>query len=188
MKMQGSSKIGQQCTAHMKVCQTHSGQVNIEYCDYHNHSVRIGHLSLPEHVCLTVAGKLREGVAIDSILDHIRDQASDSLRREHLISHQDVHNVKRQYKIDGVEQHRNDQTSVCAWVEELQSLDYNPIVTFKPQGMEKEGSLGKDDFILVIQTKFQCDMKWSVQTNKHTHTRAQCSHTSVGLAQACPNQ
>ena len=138
MKMQGSSKIGQQCTAHMKVCQTHSGQVNID-----------GHLSLPEHVRLTVASKLREGVAIDSILDHIRDQASDSRRREHLISHQDVHNIKRQHKIDGVERHRNDQTIVCAWVEELQSLDCNPMVTFKPQGMEKEGSLGKDDFILV---------------------------------------
>jgi len=158
LKMQGSSKIGQQCTAHMKVCQTHSGQVNIEYCDYHSHSIQIGHLSLPEHVRLTVASKLKEGVAIDSILDHIRDQASDSLGREHLISRQDVHNIKRQYNIDGVERHKNDQTSVCAWVEELQLLDYNPIVTFKPQGMEKEGSLGKDDFILVIQTKFQCDM------------------------------
>ena len=27
----------------------------------------------------------------------------------------------------------------------------------------------------------------SKQTNKHTHTRAQCSHTSVGLTQAHPN-
>ena len=34
-------------------------------------------------------------------------------------------------------------------------------------------------------------LKWSVQANKqaskHAHTRAQCSHASVGLAQACPN-
>ena len=33
--------------------------------------------------------------------------------------------------------------------------------------------------------------KWSVQASKpaskHTDTHAQCSHTSVGLAQACPN-
>ena len=28
----------------------------------------------------------------------------------------------------------------------------------------------------------------SKQANKHTHTRAQCSHASVGLTQACPNQ
>ena len=25
------------------------------------------------------------------------------------------------------------------------------------------------------------------QTERHTHARAQCSHTSVGLTQACPN-
>ena len=30
--------------------------------------------------------------------------------------------------------------------------------------------------------------KWSVQTNKHTHTHAQCSHASVGLAHAHPNK
>ena len=29
--------------------------------------------------------------------------------------------------------------------------------------------------------------KWSVQASKHTHARAQCSHASVGLAQARPN-
>ena len=79
LKMQGSSKIQPQCTAHMKVCQTHFGHLNIEYCDYHSHSIRIGHLSLPEQVCLTVASKLKEGVANDSNLDHIRDQVRTSL-------------------------------------------------------------------------------------------------------------
>ena len=42
---------------------------------------------------------------------------------------------------------------------------------------------------------FEIYDKWSVQANKqaskqaskHTHARAQCSHTSVGLAQARPN-
>ena len=29
--------------------------------------------------------------------------------------------------------------------------------------------------------------KWSVQASIDTHTRAQCSHASVGLAQARPN-
>ena len=30
--------------------------------------------------------------------------------------------------------HSNDLTSVCAWVEELQSLPHDPILLFKPQG------------------------------------------------------
>ena len=35
---------------------------------------------------------------------------------------------------------------------------------------------------------FEVYGKWSVQTNKHTYTLLQCSHASVGLAQARPNQ
>lgn len=125
----------------MKVCQTHFGHLNIEYCDYHSHSIRIGHLSLPEQVCLTVASKLKEGVANDSILDHIRDQVSDFLRCEHLISRQDLHNIKRQYT----------KMTKQVFVHRLKNCSH-----LIRDG--KEGSLGKDDFILVIQTKFQCDM------------------------------
>ena len=34
---------------------------------------------------------------------------------------------------------------------------------------------------------FEIYGKWSVQTSIDTHTHAQCSHASVGLAQARPN-
>ena len=34
---------------------------------------------------------------------------------------------------------------------------------------------------------FEIYSKWSVQASKHRYTRAQCSHASVGLAQARPN-
>ena len=48
--------------------------------------------------------------------------------------------------------------SISSWVTELQSLDYNPVVLFKPQGMEAGGTgLENEDFALVIQTSFQCD-------------------------------
>ena len=35
---------------------------------------------------------------------------------------------------------------------------------------------------------FEIYGKWSVQANKHTLTLLQCSHASVGLAQARPNK
>ena len=38
----------------------------------------------------------------------------------------------------------------------------------------------------IFECKFMVSGR-SKQTNKHTHTRAQCSHASVGLAQARPN-
>lgn len=44
----------------------------------------------------------------------------------------------------------------------LQSLEYNPILFYKPQGIEitseGEHAFAKDDFAIVIQTKFQRDM------------------------------
>ena len=57
--------------------------------------------------------------------------------------------------------HSNDLTSVCAWVKELTSLPYNPILLFKPQGEPQPydmDNIGNGDFILGIQTEFQRDM------------------------------
>ena len=40
----------------------------------------------------------------------------------------------------------------------------------------------------ILVCSFEIYGKWSVQTNQQAYTHsAQCSHTSVGLAQACPN-
>ena len=52
-------------------------------------------------------------------------------------------------------------TSVCAWVEELGSVPNNPVLLFKPQGELRPygmNNVGKDDFILGIQTQFLLDM------------------------------
>ena len=48
----------------------------------------------------------------------------------------------------------------------MRSLDYNPVVAFKAQGSESDvNGIGKHDFILAIQTKFQCEaMKKFAQT------------------------
>lgn len=104
---------------------------------------------------MLVARKLKEGVTIDKVLDDIRDQVGTSIKRQHLINRQDVNNIKRQFNIDGIERHKEDQMSVFA---KLQTLDYNPVTAFKPQGKESIDNLAKDDFLLAIQTQFQCDL------------------------------
>ena len=46
-------------------------------------------------------------------------------------------------------------------VEELKSLPNNPLLLFKAQGEPQPddmNNIGNDDFILGIQTQFQCDM------------------------------
>ena len=78
---------------------------------------------------------------------------------EHLITKQEMHNIKNYIK--GVTRHANDLTSVCAWVEELKSLPYNPVLLFQPQGeaqTEDMNNIGNNDFILAIQTRLQRDM------------------------------
>ena len=68
-----------------------------------------------------------------------------------------MHNVKAQFNIDGIIRHKNDLTSVMAWVEEMSMLVYNPILVFKPQGVVSSSAC-IDDLLLVLQTHFQCDM------------------------------
>ena len=107
---------------------------------------------------LDIANKLEQGVCIDCILDDIRDSVDGGIDRQHLITRKDAHNIKYQYNIEGITQYQNDLTSVIAWVIEMQSLDYNPIILFKKQGdkqPDRMDNFADNDFILCIQTQFQ---------------------------------
>ena len=67
LKVQGTSKLGYNCTAHLKVKEHTSGLVEVEACDFHNHEKLIGHLLLPESTRKIIAAKLSEGVSMSSI-------------------------------------------------------------------------------------------------------------------------
>ena len=163
LKTQGSNKIGEQCTAHIKVSvQLLSSQVTATYCDYHhNHRVSLSHLSIPDTIRLELAAKLQQGVSMERILDDIRDSVGDGLNREHLIRRQDLHNIRHQYNIEGVSRDQNDLTSVMAWIQELKTHKYNPVIVLKPQGQQQlphMDNISQNDFLLGIQTEFQRDM------------------------------
>lgn len=74
LKSQGSCKLGEYCTSHIKVKVSSIGVV-VEYCQaHHNHDVQIRHLRVPGSVRASVAAKLEGGVPIMKILDEIRIQ------------------------------------------------------------------------------------------------------------------
>ena len=73
-------------------------------------------------------------------MDHIRDNICGTFNREHLLSRQDILNIKRQYNVQGVEKHKDDQLSILAWVSELNALDCSPVLVFKPQGEDNDFS------------------------------------------------
>lgn len=57
--------------------------------------------------------------------------------------------------------HTNDLTSVCAWIEEMASLKYNPVFIYKQQGLEQPediNDVSNEDFLLGIRTEFQRDI------------------------------
>ena len=70
---------------------------------------------------------------MERILDDIRESVSNGMCRQHLVTRQDLHNIKAQYNIDGIVRHKNDLTSVRVWVQEMSTLEYNPVLIFKPQ-------------------------------------------------------
>ena len=155
--------MGKYCTAHMRVTHDNNDIVTVNYCKTHyNHNPEddIGHLRLPEHMKISIAAKLLQGVKVDRILDDIRDLISDEgVHRKNLTTKQDIRNISRQYNIDGIERHSNDHTSVCSWIKEMQSLEFDPVIIFKEQGIPscEEGVL-PDDFLLALQDQFQLDM------------------------------
>ena len=164
LKLQGSNKLGDHCTAHMKVTQVKGDRsVIVQYCStHHSHEPEneLIHLRMPESQRMCIAAKLLQGVTVDKILDNIQDNVfEEGLQREHLTTRQDVMNIKRQYNIDGIQRHTNDHSSVSAWVKEMQTLPYNPVLIFKQQGVHNdEAGIDEEDFLLGIQTKYQCDM------------------------------
>ena len=109
-----------------------------------------------------IASKLKKGITNQRIIDDIRDCSENSqINREHLIRHKDINNIQKQFNIEGIRKHPNDLISVSSIVEEMDALDYNPVLFFKQQGelpTDNCKALTKEDFVLVIQTEFQKDI------------------------------
>ena len=70
----------------------------------------------------------------------------------------------RQFNVEGIERHADDQTSIYGWVEEMKEMDFNPVIIFKPQGVDSdENGMTKEDFLLGIQTEFQLEALKNVE-------------------------
>ena len=161
LKTQGTSKINAHCTAAMIVTQDVNGVV-AEICDTHyNHSTSLGHLRLPSHVREQVAAQLAQGVTFQRVLDNIRDGVtSNKINRAHLTTRKDIANIERAFGLQGNVKHKDDATSVAAWVMEMADRgDCNPVLLYKPQGkISSLTGIEDNDFILVIQTPLQAAM------------------------------
>ena len=162
LKIQGSSKIGTHCPAYIRAKKDQDGQIEVELCNYHTHEQQLAHLPLPLSTRETVAAKLADGVTISNIFDSIREEPFDGvLSHKHLLCCQDIHNIKYQYNIEGVQLHSDDHTSVSLLVENMMELTDNPIFIYNKQGLKQSADmndLSNEDFVIGIRTHFQRDM------------------------------
>lgn len=152
LKTQGTSKIHNICSAQMKVIQDmDTEEVSVTYISTHwNHQKQLAHLPVPTSIKLKIASKLQQGVTIHCVLDWIQDREGDKLGRQHLITSQEVRNIRRRLNIGVIERHTCDPASILSWVHDLKQQDYNPVLLFKNQGEQSESTehISKDDFLL----------------------------------------
>ena len=131
IKSQGSSKLNTYCTAAIKATtDRYTGfMVTVEICHTHyGHELQLGHLRLPESVRLAVAGKLRQGVSVEHVLDHVRDSIGTNVERIHLLTRKDIHNIESGFNILHSRKHKDDATSVDYWVKEMRE---NEVISLK---------------------------------------------------------
>ena len=83
-----------------------------------------------------------------------------TVARKHLLTRQDINNIRRNVKDSQIMWHQDDATSVSLVVAELQQEPFNPILVYKPQGIldNQYPSLPTESFTLIIQTEFQMQL------------------------------
>ena len=125
-----------------------------------------------------IAGKLAQGVNMNTIPDFIRDSQIGPLSRDHLTTRKDIHNIKDHYNIDHVKKDAEDAKSVAYWVAEMERDSYNSaVLCYKAQGEDSAHSeLGNKDFFLGIQTEFQ---KHMFQNYAHKVICADATHDTT---------
>ncbi len=73
-----------------------------------------------------------KGISFDKILDGVRDSIGSSLDRSHLVTKQDLYNIKKSYNIRKIERHKDDAAmSVHLCVQECIVERNNPILLYK---------------------------------------------------------
>ena len=89
-----------------------------------------------------------------------RGEFEHMAKRQHLLTKQDVANLRRKVHDQTMMRHSNDATSVQMIVNELRNEAYDPVLIHKPQNVKTPDCafLPEDAFVLAIQTEWQKEL------------------------------
>ena len=137
-----------------------TGEVEAEFCFTHvGHKQENAYNRISKEMRTTIAGKLSQGVSMNSVMDYVRDSMCRPINRDHLITRADLHNIKRQYNINCMEKASDDTDSVLYWVKEMECEEFNLVLRFKQQGEKSSyNCVEEKDFLFGFQTQFQKEM------------------------------
>ncbi|GFS36673.1 uncharacterized protein TNIN_456671 [Trichonephila inaurata madagascariensis] len=117
MKIAGSNKINGNCPSKMEVYEDIESKVTVEFTKTHvGHGIDLGRMKITREEKKDIARKLENKIPVEAILDDIRNSMNQKLERIHLITRQDIKNIKEEYNIssDGILD-SNDVVSVNKW-------------------------------------------------------------------------
>ncbi|GFX84164.1 uncharacterized protein TNCV_927751 [Trichonephila clavipes] len=124
----------------MKVYEDIESKMTVEFTKTHvGHGIDLGRVKITREEKEDIAKKLENKILVEAILDDIRNSINQKLERIHLITRQDIKNIREEYNIssDGI-LNSNDVVSVNKWVEGLKNREESPIVLFKDQNIFDE--------------------------------------------------
>ncbi|GFQ95668.1 c2H2-type domain-containing protein [Trichonephila clavata] len=116
--MAGINKINGNCPLKMGVCEDIESKETVEFTKTHvGHKIDLGRMKITREEKEDIAIKLENKIPVEAILDDIRNSVNEKLERIHLITQQDVKNIKEEYNInsDGILD-ANDVVSVTKWI------------------------------------------------------------------------
>ncbi|XP_065204238.1 uncharacterized protein LOC135834312 [Planococcus citri] len=126
LKTQGSCKFGSYCPA--KICAKISdcGKFNVTFVSTHvGHQHDVAHLTISPNTKKQLAQKMLLKIPDNVIIEDIQESVTDDIQRVHLLTKQDLYNIRREFKIpiDDSKKDENDAISVDLLVQQLRKND-----------------------------------------------------------------
>uniref|UniRef100_A0A0A9Z5T9 C2H2-type domain-containing protein n=1 Tax=Lygus hesperus TaxID=30085 RepID=A0A0A9Z5T9_LYGHE len=147
LKRQGSCKINGHCPARMAVTIFHSGKVEVNFVPTHyGHELQLVHVPISSHMRQQVAAKLAANIPKDKVLEDIHNQISGEVRRDDLLTKQDLRNLMRDFKINNEHKfHSDDESNVEFLIDGSRCHETTDDVTKRDQGTAEIHDSRKSD-------------------------------------------
>lgn len=176
-KAQGSNKTGCFCPAIFIVEQNEEGLAVTYQKTHQGHDDNLGRLNLSQEERVMICEKLKSGIPLETVLDVIRENATDLTTPLNLISMKDLHNIKRDFQLFDDRRDHNDFVSVNKMVNYLNEQDDKTIRYFRLPGSQLEAETRSTSFMIVLATDFQLSI-----LKKFGHEGTICLDSTHGTA------